>query len=207
MTFREEIIADIDWRMSELASLKTIPLRYNMLLHHQEILVKYIVLALYALWEGFVKSCLQSYIRELNKLQLNISDVDLNVLTHALTCKDKLVLENPRVHFTKKKEFVKFYQEQISHPLLIDMKLPTKSNIDYKVLNELLLRFNLEGVPEEYDSKLKKLLRFRNTIAHGDNSIPVTFAEITEFSTLISDLMVVIYDKIEKGYNEQSFKA
>ena len=46
--------------MSELASLKTIPLRYNLLSHHKEMLIKYTIPSIYALWEGFVKNSFES---------------------------------------------------------------------------------------------------------------------------------------------------
>ena len=70
MYFIDEINSDIQWRMSELASLKTIPLRYNLLSHHKEMLIKYTIPSIYALWEGFVKNSFELYVREINKLNI-----------------------------------------------------------------------------------------------------------------------------------------
>lgn len=90
MTFKEEIIADINWRVSELASLKTIPFRYNITESHKNILIKYTMPSIYSLWEGFIKSSFQSYIRELNNLNIPIQNTHINLLTHTITTKDKL---------------------------------------------------------------------------------------------------------------------
>jgi len=206
MDLKNKILADIEWRTSELASLKTIPFIYNILPNHKDILIKYTIPAIYALWEGFVKNSFRIYIRELNKLNLSINETHLNLLTHALTSIDKLKLENQRMNFQNKKEFIENFQKQIEQPLLIGPEIPTKSNVDFKVINELLLRFNLLELSINYENKLNKLLNFRNSIAHGENSIPIKIEDITEFSELIYDLMNEIFNKIDDGFNNQTFK-
>ena len=205
MSFLDEINNDISWRMSELASIKTIPLRYHLLPEHKALLIKYSVPSIYALWEGFVKNAFGVYIREINKLAIPISDVHIDLLTHTLSSIDKLSLENPRMSYRTKREFIEFYQNTISLPLIITDKLPTKSNVDFGVINEILIRFNLKQLPKSFEGGLKKLLRFRNSIAHGDISIPVKMENIEFFSKLINDLMVEILLNIESGYNSKTF--
>jgi hypothetical protein len=206
MPFLDEINADIQWRMSELASLKTIPLRYNLLSHHKEILIKYTIPSIYSLWEGFVKNTFELYIREINQLDIRIEDIHINVLTHSLTGYDKLNLENPRMSFTKKIEFVEFYQKTINNPLYLNVKTPTKSNVNYEVINEILFRFNLKQLPDTFKGDLSKLLQFRNGISHGEKSYSVTIDDINSFSALVIDLMVEIFISIENGYKNQTFK-
>jgi len=206
MDFKNKILADIEWRTSELASLRTIPFIYNILPNHKEILLKYTIPSIYALWEGFVKNSFRIYILELNKLNLSINETHLNLLTHTLTSIDKLRLENQRMNFQNKKEFIELYQKQIEQPLQIGQEIPTKSNVDFKVINELLIRFNLLELSKDYENKLNKLLKFRNSIAHGENSIPIKIEDITEFSELIYDLMNEIFNKIDDGFNNKTFK-
>jgi len=50
---------------------------------------------------------------------------------------------------------------------------------------DILNRFNLEELPEEYYDKLNKLLFFINSIAHGETSISVSINNIVFFSHLI----------------------
>lgn len=207
MNFLYEINSDIQWRMSELASLRTIPFRYRLLPNHKDILIKYTIPSIYSLWEGYVKNTFELYAREINSLNIPIKDVHINLLTHALSNHDKLSLENPRMSFVKKKEFIDFYQKRVEEPLFLTNKLPTKSNIDYDVINEILCRFNLDKLEENYNSKLKKLLWFRNNIAHGDSSIPVSTDDISSFSDLVIDLMIDVFNRIEYGYTNKTFNT
>lgn len=205
MSFIDEINSDIDWRVSELTSLKVIPLMYDLMPNHKSMLIRYAIPAIYALWEGYVKTCFELYIREINKLNIPIHDTHLNVLTHTLSSYEKLYLENARTNFTKKKEFIEYYQNKISQPLYIANKIPTKSNVDFIVINDILTRFNLDLLPKTFESKIKKLLWFRNSIAHGETSLPVEIENITEFSDLVSDLMVEILTRVDTGYNNRTF--
>ncbi|GHT77614.1 hypothetical protein AGMMS50262_19090 [Bacteroidia bacterium] len=206
MSFIEEINIDIDWRMSELASLKTIPLRYNLLPEHKGLLIKYAVPSIYALWEGFVKNTFGFYIKEINKLQIPINEVHIDLLTHTLSSHDKLCLENPRINYKTKKEFILLYQTTISQPLRLTDKLPTKSNVNFDIINDILMRFNLKQLPKnEFNDRLNKLLNFRNKIAHGEKSISVKIEDIEIFSKLVNDLMVETLLRIESGYNSRTF--
>ncbi len=175
--------------------------------HHKEVLIKYNVPAVYSLWEGYVRNSFTLYKNEINALKIPISKVHLNLLTHTLSGYDKLCLENPRMSFKSKKEFVEFYQNTINGHLVVCEKLPLKSNVDFDVIDELLMRFNLDTLPKSYKNKLSKLLQFRNSIAHGETSILVKIDHIVEFSTLVNNLMVEIYERIELGYNNSTFLA
>ena len=50
------------------------------------------------------------------------------------------------------------------------------------------------------------IMTFRNKIAHGDNSIPVKDEHITEFSSLVTDLMIEVYAIIEDGYDSRNYQ-
>ena len=153
-----------------------------------------------------VKNSFELYVREINKLNIPIEEVHINVITHTLSSCEKLYLENPRMNFISKKEFVEFYQSKISKPLNITTKIPTKSNVDFIVINDILTRFNLTLLPKVFERKLNKLLKFRNSIAHGETSLPVKMEDVTFFSQLVNDLMVEIITRLDEGYKKQTFK-
>lgn len=202
-TLHSGLVEDIKWREAELSSLRIIPYQYNVSDQHKTILLKYSIPAIYSLWEGFVRQAFYLYIRELNGLALKCDEIHKNILAHSLTMQDKLCLENVRNSFKSKCEFVECYQTAISQPVEIPMKLPTRSNINYEVIVELLTRFNLKSLPAKYEKPLDKLLFFRNSFAHGDNSVPVDTATVEEFSQLVlnlmSDTVVIICDGFENG--------
>jgi hypothetical protein len=61
MPFRRKIGEDIDWRVSELMTIKTFPLHYELSEHHKKFFLKYSVPSIYAVWEGFVKNSFRLY--------------------------------------------------------------------------------------------------------------------------------------------------
>jgi hypothetical protein len=193
--------------MSELASFKTIPFRYSLSPENTELIIKYTVPAIYALWEGFVKNAFEFYIKEINNNNISVNDVHLNILVHFVSSHDKLRLENARLDFTKQKEFIECYHNKINQPICININRSlTKSNLNFDVTNDILIRFNLKTLPaNEFNDRLNKLLHFRNKIAHGDKSISVTMNDIESFSKLVNDLMSEILLCIEDGHKNKTF--
>lgn len=205
--FQEEIMADINWRYSELSILRTLPFRYGLSEDHKTFLFRYSVPIIYSLWEGFIKSSFECYVRTINLLELNISKLNPKLIAHAIDSNDKLTLQNSRIQFKTKVEFVESLTEFVDNNIKISSQIPTASNVNYEVLNKILERFNLENIPtKNFKAPLNKLLKFRNSVSHGDNSIPVTSDDIEKFCSLINDLMYEVYGRIETGYKNKTYK-
>ena len=205
MTFLENIVSDINWRVSELATLTTLPYRYRIADAHVQTLLTYSVPAIYALWEGFVKNSFAMYVQQLNSLNLDINTIDENLLTHAMTNGQDVDLGNSRTNFESKKRYIKIISAKYSNPLNIIEEVPTQSNVNYAVINDILMRFNLEPLEQKYRASLQKLLTFRNSIAHGERTIPVKKKDIESFSNVLQDLMLEVYSRIENGYNNSTY--
>ncbi|MCK3684616.1 MAE_28990/MAE_18760 family HEPN-like nuclease [Maribellus sp. YY47] len=204
--FQQEIMADINWRYSELSILRTLPFKYGISEEHRKFLIRYSVPIIYSLWEGFIKTSFECYVRVLNQMNLNISQINYNLLAHAIDSADKLTLQNQRVQFKTKVEFVDSLMQFMQSNVIISSQIPTTSNVNFEVLNKILERFNLTPIPvKDFKNNINKLLRFRNSVSHGDNSIPVTSTDIEKFCTLLNDLMYEVYDRIEKGYKNKTY--
>jgi hypothetical protein len=207
MSVIDLISKDIDWRMSELGSLKSIPVRYKLLSHHKEMIIKYTIPSIYALWEGFVRNSFMCYITNINSLNLSIHDVHMNLVVHGITSVPKLRLENARNSFKIKKEFTETYLSIIGKPFQLTDVIPTRSNVNFDTINEILLIFNLEELPKSFDKPLEKLVNFRNSIAHGEISIPIKLSDVEFFTKLLNDLMIEIFLRIEKGLKLETYKV
>lgn len=205
MTIQEEIAADIDWRNGELAELRVILHKARLTPSQRLTYVRYIVPAIYALWEGFIKNSFELYAKEINRSNVSLLGLHENLLTHAIISNDKLALDRARTNFTKQKEFSLFISTYINQTFPTQSKLPTKSNVNSEVLSELFEKFNLGTLDKKIGKNLDRLLLFRNTIAHGDNSIPVKEENIDEFTTLLHSLMVVVFDKIDDGVRNKTY--
>lgn len=198
-------MADIDWRHSEMATLRTLPFRYGLSEAHKDFLIRYSIPIIYSLWEGFVKTVFEIYVREINNLDLSLSQINTKLLAHAIDSDDKLNLNNSRVSFNTKTEFTEYLLDFLDGSIQISPVIPTESNIDFKVLTKVLERFNLEGISKKYERPLRKLLKFRNSVSHGDNSIPVSATDVEISCGLINDLMSEISNILKKGLDEKNY--
>lgn len=207
MNIIEEIVADYNWRSGELAVIKTIPHRYKLDKIHQEMLRTYLVPAIYALWEGFVTNSFQAYIRYINSQKLLVNELDINILTFAMVADGKLNLANPRSDFSKQKVFVEEFLTKINTHINIAPNIPTKSNVNYVIVHRILQYFNLPELEEKYRAPLNKLLKYRNSIAHGERALPVSDDNIDEFTKLVVDMMTDICILIDDGVKMKSYLA
>lgn len=196
---------DINWRISELSQIKTIPFRYKMTDENRKMLIKYSVTAIYALWEGFVVTSFQHYRRELNALNLPINTVNINLLTHAINCHDILTLGTVRKDFDVQLRFVKEFLSLTNSKFKIIGSIPTESNVNFKVINKLLINHNLIELDRKHERNLNKLLKFRNCVAHGDNSIPISIKDVNFFTQLVINLMTEIFNILTSGFKEKSY--
>lgn len=205
MTILEDIKSDIDWRMGELASLKTIPHRYNMITHHKLLLKTYLVPAIYAIWEGFVSNTMLAYIMEINKEGISAESIRMDILLYIADTDEKLNLTVSRTGRIQQEKFIRNMYTTLTNPIKIVPKVQTKSNVNLEVVNHLLTSFGLEVLPDSYEGRLNKLLYFRNKIAHGEKAITVKDDHITEFTQLINDLMADIATRIEVGLTNKTY--
>lgn len=203
-TFIDEILADIDWRVSQLATLKSIPIRYSFSPEHKELQIKYTVPAIYAIWEGFVKSSFIIYSNHLNTLSIGRAEIAMPLLTHQLD--SECDFNNPRIHFDSKQRMVSLLDSLLTDIVTIKPSVPTESNVNFKVLNKILERFCIDKVSDDYEQKLNKLLLFRNKIAHGENSISVNLTHVTEFISTVENLMLDIAINVEQNERVGTYK-
>lgn len=199
-----ELQEDIKWRISEISNLKSIPFRYSILDSHKKTLILYSIPSLYSIWEGYVKNTFELLTSYLNKLEIQPAQVHINILTHAIENECKLGSE--RKHFGKKINLVESAINIYGTTLNIKQGIPTESNVNYKVVNKILERFNIRRLGEDYEKPLDRLLLFRNKIAHGENSIKVTKQDVIDFSLLIENLMYDLLLQIEEYLNKKEYK-
>ena len=203
-TYLDEILADIDWRVSELAIIKSMPIKYGFKPEHKDIYVKYSVPAIYAIWEGFIKNCFVIYSNHLNSLSIKRVEVAPALLTHQI---DAICdFNNPRQSFDSKLKLVEQIDDLLQDVIVITPKVPTESNVNLKVLNKILERFCIIKMDMTHGKGLDKLLRFRNTIAHGENSLIVNMIHVTEFVTIVENLMLDIAINIDACEKLKSYK-
>lgn len=200
----KELLSEIDWRTNELSIIRTIPLLCNCTNEQIKIIEKYSVVAIYSIWEGFVVASFDVYIRELNNLNLTHDKLNLNILTHDIDIKFNIT--NERNNFDSKFALVNNLNCYINSPIIITTKIPTESNVNYKIVTKLLKHYNLEPLSErKFKRSLDKLLTVRNHIAHGDNGIPVDKEMIQEFNFTVIEAMHEVTSNIIDGFVNKTY--
>lgn len=194
----EELVYEIDWRIKDISILKSLPYLKKFSEEQYNTYIRHSFPALYSLWEGYVCSAFEIYIRKINSKSLNFLELNENLQTHFIDT--ELQLGNPRLNYDTKFRFVNKYSELTSNTIKLSTKLPTKSNINYKVLSKIFGRFNLKMIPEKpFKKDLDKLLLIRNKIAHGEYSITIEKEEVSILSQSVIDMMIEVYLAIMEG--------
>jgi hypothetical protein len=105
-TLENEMLLDINERKKTMLSLKTLTLRYRFREDDQRLLIHHSIPIIYSIWEGFVQTSFQTYIRELNKLELTLDIVCDSLLIFYFETQFKQFAEYPKKPENKVKFFV-----------------------------------------------------------------------------------------------------
>ncbi len=208
LTFlEEEILADIEERKSMMVTVKTMPYRYAFSDSDNKLFTNFSIAIIYAIWEGFVQTSFQTYIRELNKLNLGIDEICDEILVNNVENSFRQFHEYPsKIH--KKIQFLSDLRVFFNtNPMYINPIVNTKSNVGLNVINDILRKFNLQEISEypkpNYSLKSELdnfLLKYRNDVAHGNNAIIIKVEDIKRAIDVVELLMDEVFDRIKKGF-------
>jgi hypothetical protein len=207
MSLRNELDEEIKWRTDEIGILKTIAFIYPLSEEQRMVIQRHSIPAIYSLWQGFVSGGFKIYINYINSLRLAPDQLHKNILTHSVDAEFPQMKDGVR-EFEKQIKFVLKLKAYLNQEIQLSFTLPDESNVNFKTINKILSHFNLSLLSEDsFYSPLKKLLHFRNTIAHGDYSIPIEQETIDQMGQLVIDLMSEVALRIEEGYTKKSYLA
>lgn len=202
-----DISADIEERQEILLSTKTLYARYDFAVEDEQLYLNYSFPIIYSVWEGFIQTTFQTYIREINKLALRYEELCDEIIILHIEQTFKQLRQYPS-KLTNKIKYVeslrKFFKEEsfTIHPIV-----NTESNVGFNVLNRILNDFNLSSIPEypraNYNVKDeldKFLLKLRNDIAHGKNAVLIKRVDVERAIDLVEYLMELVLDKVRAGF-------
>lgn len=195
---------EIEWRTGEISIVKTIPFLYSFSSQQSAVLKKHTIPIIYSLWEGFVVESFNIYTREINALKLSKDQICINILVHALD--QKCALKQGRPDFEEQIKLIQDLTTYLDSEIDLSVKIPTESNVNRRVINNILRRYNLAQLPEKpYQKWLDRLLFFRNKLSHGESSLPIDQPLIDEMSMIVISCMHIVTEKIVEGYRSQSY--
>lgn len=203
----EDILSDIAERKTLMLQTKTLYHRYGFSSNDEHFFLNYSIPIIYSIWEGFVQTSFQTYVREINRLGLSIDTVCKPILVYTAESKFRQFKQYPekvnqKIAFLDKLNL--FYKTEIFE---INPNVNTESNVGYKVLNRIMSEFNLDKIPAypqpnySIEDELDKfLLKIRNGVAHGNNAIVVKREDLDRAISLVEILMELVFENIKKGF-------
>lgn len=178
------LVAERDWRIQELELCKKIPFLYTYPSFRSQIPVfwKFCVPMIYSHWEGFCVAAMKMLVDYLNTKNISYKDA----ANHVLLLDNRKRFRYLQGNCTRDQQtkFLSEFLEAQSQGIAIDRSIITaNSNLNYKQLSTMLSSFEIlvSDELEQQKSTIEKLVWFRNSIAHGENSITVTQADIENF--------------------------
>lgn len=160
---------------------------------------------LYAHWEGFAKEALQLYVEFLEEVELPLSDTEASLLAYAWTGSFRRLSGN--LSHERKVELIERFLSSLTATLAFEdgeREINTKSNLHFRVLEELSACFCLDVEPmRRHQKKLDALVYRRNNIAHGGREQRLSQSDVDVYRTLVLSLMEglesTLHDAVDNG--------
>jgi hypothetical protein len=165
-----DFLADeLAWRKKELADLRTLVENHALKESRRNALLRCGITILYAHWEGFIKTSGGAYLQFVSMQRLTYRELSSNFVAVGLRqlLQSAAVSKKSRDH----NALVDFFLNRMSERSSLPYKavIDTESNLSSTVLRDVVERLGLNYSFYETREKLidEKLLKSRNTIAHG----------------------------------------
>lgn len=185
-----ELEAERDWRVAELNKIRLMlrKIQENETEEYANIYLKMTIPMIYAHWEGFCVASFKILLDFVKRKNLKGHEVSYNILTYAnRSAYDKL---KGKHSFLQKVDFSKMFIDILGGTIAFSGKLDTKSNLNYKVLEDILEIFEMDKrLFAQHKEALDKLVNLRNAIAHGENSRVIDVEGMNENIALVVELM------------------
>lgn len=217
--FENEIESDLAWRKVEIAHLFKIMSDAET----KEVVMKSMVLLLYAHWEGFIKRTSKLYLKYVSEQKVKNKDLTMNFQALMLKNFAKECIEKDGMNLQKEFDFMNKQNKIENKPFKIKVDpnnefdediINTQHNLNSKVLKNIA---QIVGI--RYNDVMKKrsnyidsmLVNHRNAIGHAGKFASVkseedllTFEKVEELKDFIV-VMLNYYSEISADYAVKSF--
>jgi hypothetical protein len=217
--FEQFLDEDLSWRKVEISSLIFIVKNTN-----EEVVLKSIILLLYAHWEGYIKKSSKLYIKYISDKNVRLGDLCgnfkavalKNYISRCLETKERLTMANEIIFIEK---YLKLEARNFS--IDIDMNndfgkeiIDTESNLKPKVFKNIIsiLGLNYKKAVETRERYIDShLLANRNLIGHGskyENSVEdfaLTIKDVEKLKDIIFSIIDNFRDELLEYVRNEFF--
>ena len=196
---------DLTWRKKELSAMKSLIEAKNVSDHKHKALVRSGVCILYSHWEGFVKLAANSYLEYVISKKLTYQELSSNFLALAMKekLKDAKETNKPSLYIPVCDFFLYELDQRCSLP---KDAISTTSNLSSEILKEITCTLGIDFSLYSTKSTLidTKLLKTRNEIAHGEDSV-FDRDEYIYLHTTVIEMLNIFRNQIENAAINKKF--
>lgn len=202
---------DLGWRKVEISDLLFLSKTTN----NNEVILKSLILLLYAHWEGYIKKSSKLYIKYISEEKVKLNDLSHNFkavalkeqISKCIDAKDKLTLANELAFVSS---FLKFENKKFKLDVNIDNNfdsgiIDTESNLKPKVFKNIIeiLGLNYKNALEAREHYINShLLANRNAIGHGNKFNPNTQLDFSLTIKDVEKLKTIVFSIIDNFKEE-----
>ncbi|MFD2592088.1 MAE_28990/MAE_18760 family HEPN-like nuclease [Aquimarina hainanensis] len=191
--FENYLDTDLAWRKKEISELLLLAKTSN-----KEVLLKSLILLLYAHWEGYIKKSSKLYIKYVSEEKIKINDLSSNFTAIVLKSQiSRCIEESDSLTLANELSFINGYLKKINKRFKIKIDpdkdldkdiIDTQSNLKPKVFKSIVDIVGLDyktsiETREHYINS--NLLANRNCIGHGS---PFDHTNQLDFSLTLKDI-------------------
>ncbi|WP_373535926.1 MAE_28990/MAE_18760 family HEPN-like nuclease [Microcoleus sp.] len=202
----DRLATDLVWRKKELSEMKSLIEAKNVSEQRHKALVRSGVCILYSHWEGFVKLAANSYLEYVISKKLTYQELSSNFLALAMKekLKDAKETNKPSLYIPVCKFFISELNQRC---ILPKNAISTASNLSSEILKEITYILGIDFSIYSTKSVLidTKLLKKRNEIAHGNDSV-FDRDEYLELHREVIGMLDLFRNQIENAAIQQSFR-
>jgi hypothetical protein len=205
--FSEQITEDRNWRIKEISDLKTAIRRGDEGI--RRVLLRALVAICYAHWEGYVRFSAKKYLEHVALRKFQYGELNTQFFRNYFLPRLG-ALSTSKASIAERSALVYDILNSADHRFsrVNDDLINTKANLNSEVLTDICL---VCGVPPEpFADKATfidvVLLKRRNAIAHGENTL-VALADLDEITNDSIGLMRAFGDALENHVVLQTYRA
>jgi hypothetical protein len=161
---------------------------------------------LYAHWEGFIKDAGTAYVQFVSRQGLSYEHLASPFL--ALAARRRILEAGKTQRWSLHSKLVHFFLHGLGQEAVINWRgsVRTQSNLDFRVLREILLSLGLDERPYVLKARpvIDRLVRVRNGIAHGVG-LRIDSADYTFLHSEIVVLIGVFREQISEAAVRQQY--
>ena len=204
-TIQEECSAAREAVITEFSIIKKLSVTFSLPEDVKDALRRYLLVAIYAAWEGFVVKVFSMYADRINTTRITFKECDKRIGAQLFF--QKLNLDDLGNRMDRREQALDNAIKLLDSPIEIRTPISTDSNVDYDSLKAIMHKLGLCSLAEaEYKGRMAKFLSMRCKLAHG-TYIPITVEVISEMTNLVTALMDEVIVAITDAWDKNAYRV